>query len=388
MKTNPISSTYIKMYEQCLQKFYFRYHTKKRPAEVGEARPFGTAVHEALEAMYKRLSSKDGLPTEEDYDFVFKTFLQSGLKNNLSDQGLYEEGKFLLKRRLDSYDPSEKILGLELKFGLPYHNPEITVTTDGGTPLVGAIDKVFELDKDTIVVVDYKTSKTALTDEEAAKDEQLSLYDLAVSKLFPEYKNIILVLDYLRLSPVISHRTEEQRVWFGKFVDELYSQVAELEEKDIKPRLNMFCGWCDYKNYCQKYCDAISDKDLLVKPLDSMDDNEFVEEWIRFGNVRKMVDAYKRELSMHASNRARENDNTNIVGSDHVLYKVQSSRVYYDAGTVMNTIPKQDAVKMLSVNKTALDKYLLDHPEHSDKVNETAKVSFAASFFKHKKAQK
>ena len=388
MKNNPVSSTYIKAYTQCLLKFYFRYHTKKRPAQEGEARPFGTAVHEALELMYKRLIEKDGFPTEEDYDFVYRSFINSALNNGLTDQSLYEEGKYLLKQRLDSYDPSEKVLGLELKFGLPYNNPEITVSTDGGTPLVGAIDKLFEFDKDTLVVLDYKTSRTALTDEEAAKDEQLSLYDLAASKLFPQYKNIILVLDYLRLGPVISHRTEEQRAWFGTFVDELYAQVSALREEDIKPRLNVFCGWCDYKNYCPKYKEAITDPDLLVKPLNTMSNDEFVKEWIRLGNIRNMVESYKRELSMHASNVIRESGESDIVGDTHTLYKVQSSRVYYDTSTVLNTIPKDDAAGMLSVNKSYLDKYLLDHPEYTDSINKTAKVSFASSFFKSKKTKK
>jgi len=43
---------------------------------------------------------------------------------------------------------------------------------------------------------------------------------------------------------------------------------------------------------------------------------------------------------------------------------------------------------MMSVNKTSLDRYLLDHPEYADAINDTAKVSFASSFFKQKKTKK
>ena len=40
---------------------------------------------------------------------------------------------------------------------------------------------------------------------------------------------------------------------------------------------------------------------------------------------------------------------------------------------------------MLSVNKTAVDRYLANHPEFADKIASTAKTSFANSFFKHRK---
>lgn len=388
MKNSSISSTYMKAYIQCLQKFYFRYFTDKKPTMSGDARPFGIAVHEALEAMYGRLSKKAGTPTKEDYDFVLTEFISSGLRNNLSDQGLYEEGKHILKKRLDSYDPSEKVIGLELRFGWPRENPKIKVSTSKGTPLNGAIDKVFELDKDTIVVVDYKTSRTAMTDKEAAVDEQMSLYDLAVSKMYPQYKNIIMVIDYLRLGPVVTHRTEEQRAWFESILDEVYVQVGNLTDDDIRPRLNEFCGWCDHKGYCSSYQKNINDPDLLVAPLETMEDVDFVQEWVRFNNLRRIVEGYKRSLSMHATNMAREEGAEEIVGPEHTLYKVQSSRVYYDVKTVLNTIPKNDLVGMMSVNKSALDKYLVDHPEYVNNINETAKVSFASSFFKFKKSKK
>lgn len=388
MKRKAVSATYMSSFTQCLQKFYFKYHTDKSPVMSGEARAFGSAVHEALEEMYTRLSAGTRLPTEEDYEAVYKSFLESALSNQLSDQSLYEEGRVMLKSRLDTYDPQEKIVGLELKFGWPNSTPKIDVFTPGGTPLMGAIDKLCELDEDTIVITDYKTSRTALTDSEAAVDGQLSLYDLVISILYPQYKNRILVLDYLRLGPVITHRTNEQREWFSKKLDILYDQIDKLTEDDIKPRLNEFCGWCDFKNHCPAYYKVINDPDLLVKPLETYKDTDFVEEWVRINHTRRMVENYKNELAMHASSLLRDTGNKEIIGEGKTLYKVQSSRVYYDSGTVLDVLPKKDAAKVLSVNKSAVDKYLVDHPEFSDAIAKTAKVSFASSFLKSRTNKK
>jgi hypothetical protein len=385
MKQGPISATYIKMFTQCLQKYYFRYHTDKQAIISGEHRPFGIAVHASLEAMYNRLNGTGRKPSSDDYEYVYGVFIDKGIKNKLSDQSLYEEGKQIMKKRLDSYDPSEKVIGSEIRFGFPYNNPVIPASTLGGTPLNGAIDKVVELDKDTLIVVDYKTSRTALTDEEAAKDEQLSLYDLVISRMYPQYSNIIIVLDYLRLSPVITHRTEEQRKLFERFVDSLYKQVGELTENDIKPMLNEFCGWCDYRHYCPLYQKVVTDPDLLIKPFEEMSEGEFVDEWVRFGNMRKMVDTYKRDLDMYASNAIRERRVSEIKGEEYTLYRVQQSRVSYDTPTIINLLPKSDLVGMTNINKNALDKWLLDHPEHASAISDTASVSFASSFFRSRK---
>ena len=75
----------------------------------GEARAFGTAVHEGLEFMYQRLTETGTAPTEKDYKDVHQRFIDSGIENQLSDQSLYDEGHQLLKVRLDNYDTAEKV---------------------------------------------------------------------------------------------------------------------------------------------------------------------------------------------------------------------------------------------------------------------------------------
>jgi hypothetical protein len=164
--------------------------------------------------------------------------------------------------------------------------------------------------------------------------------------------------------------------------------VDALSEEDIKPRLNEFCGWCDYRNYCVDYKKAISDPDLLLKPLELYSTDEFINEWSRFNDIRRIIEGYKRELSMHASNMVHATGEADIVGDENTLYRVQTSRVYYDTSTILNTIPKDDCVGLLSVNKSAVDRYLSDHPEFTEAISNTSKVSFAASFFKHKKTKK
>ena len=238
MENRPLSASSVKTFLQCLLKYYYRYEEKKPRLAKSNALAFGTAIHEALEELYAWVKAEGAEPTPEVYDHVLRVFMDAATKNGLDDMSLYEEGRTMLISRLDDVDPSDKIVGVELEFNLK---------TANGTPFTGSIDKLFELDEETVVIVDYKTSRTALTQEEADRDIQLSMYDLAVSMLFPKYKNIICAFDYLRFPEVITHRTSGQRQIFSEFLDSIYKQIGALTKEAIKPELNEFCAWCDFK---------------------------------------------------------------------------------------------------------------------------------------------
>ena len=132
------------------------------------------------------------------------------VKEGIEDKLIHAEGKSLVKKRLDSFDLG-KILGLEIEFGFKGGDD---VITREGVPLIGAIDKVVEIDDDTLLIVDYKTSRTAPTADQMKVDNQLSIYDLVASYKWPQYKRIILSLDLLRSEMLYTYRTPEEREEF------------------------------------------------------------------------------------------------------------------------------------------------------------------------------
>lgn len=385
MKRRSLSATSIKSFLECSKKFYFNYYTSKSKIFRGDALPFGIAVHEALETMYESLSKKEGKPTQDDYKYVLESFRKSAVARGLSDLGLYEEGELLLTKRLDSYDPSEKVLALELRFGYPSEDPKIPAATEKGTPLTGAIDKIIELDKDTLVIFDYKTSKFAMTEQEAATDMQISMYDLVVSKIYPQYKNIVVVMDYLRLDPVITHRTEQQRALFENVCDAIYEKLGNMVESDFRPTMNDFCGWCDYKKYCGAYCKSISDSDLKREPLETLDNRAFVEEWLRTSRIKKSIEDHHRSLKMHLEERLQRESSADLDGETHSLYKVQKGNVKYDTKTAYKLMPLDDFLGAVNVKKVAMDKFLVNNPEVAKEATDTAVKSFSRPYFLSRK---
>lgn len=208
MKKRTLSASSIKTYLQCLLKYYYHYCEKKPRPGATDPLALGTAVHAGLEKMYQIYVETGAAPSPEAYEEVIKVFMDAAAADGLKEMDLYQEGKDMLINRLDNLSLDEKVVGLEKRFSLK---------TPSGTPITGSIDKLLELDEDTIAVIDYKTSKYAFTQDEADGDIQLSMYDLAVSMMYPQYKNIILALDYVRLKEeAITHRTPEQRALFAK----------------------------------------------------------------------------------------------------------------------------------------------------------------------------
>jgi RecB family exonuclease len=367
MKKRPLSASSIKTYLQCVLKYYYRYEDKKPRGGRTAPLAFGTAVHEALEFMHGEVAKEGKAPGPEMYEKVLKSFMVSATKNNLSEMALYEEGRNMMISRLDNVDPEEKIIGLELKFELE---------TPAGTPFLGSIDKLVELDPETIVIIDYKTSRTALTQSEADTDIQLSMYDLAVSMLYPQYKTIISALDYLRLSEVVTHRVPEQRKAFVSFLDTVYQNILDTEKEDVKANTNFFCPWCDARSFCPDYKTLVTDPDLLLPPIGEMDNDAFVSAWDLTASAKSFSDRRQREFKAEAYERMKQQEK--IVGTERELYKTQTSRMNYNPRSVFNVVGQEEYVRMSSVNKSAVDRFIRDNPQHANELEGQASFSFNA----------
>lgn len=377
MRSRPLSASSIKTFLQCALKYYFRYEDKKPREGKSDPLAFGIAMHSALEFMCNELKKTKTAPSPETYNKVLEVFMQEAASNGLEDLSTYQEGRDMLINRLDNADPNEKIIGLELNFNLK---------TPKGTAFLGSIDKLIELDAETAVIIDYKTSRTALSQTEADHDIQLSMYDLAVSQMFPQYKTIVCAFDYLRLTEVITHRTPDQRKLFVDFLDATYEGILALEGNDIKPNLNGFCPWCEFKGFCPDYKKLIEDPELIIPPIGEMENDKFVESWDRISAAKRIIDARQREFKADAYERLKSKPT--IRGEERELYKTQTSRASYDAKTVFKVVGPENYVRMSSVSKTAVDKHLLDNPEAAAQVEETATFSFNSPSFRTRKVKK
>jgi len=374
-----LSATRISMFLECKLKYWLNYH-EDIPKMANPAFKLGLLCHEVLERA-GRIWIEHGKFTKKDREELMDYYNEISAKEGVEDLEIHKTGKELVNRRLDDFMMGEKIISLEERFGFSEDNQ---VMTSDGVLLIGAMDKVVELDEDSLMVIDYKTSNTMPTGDQLKNDVQLSIYDLVASIKWPEYKRIVLCLDLLKGDPMITYRTPEEREEFSKYLKALYNAMAKLRKTDAKPSLNIFCPWCDYKDYCRTYKKAYEKTNYSFEAAEKYRDSDLMNEWMKMRDTKKIVEGRERELAMLIMERTKRQGATIHNGKEEVYIR-QNSRVAFDAKLVYELVPERDFLRMIRLNKNSVEKYIADKPRIKEQIMNNSQSSFTSPFLAVKK---
>lgn len=371
-----LSATRISSFLRCKKKYSFQY-VEKLPKLANDSFKLGLACHESLELAGNIWMSKQFLSTE-DKRAILDKYNQVSVKEGLLDQEMHLAGRQAVKARIDNFDMGGTIISLEDRFGAPDGKfPDLV--TSLGVPLLGAMDKIIEIDDSTLLIVDYKTSKTVPTPEQLRADLQLSMYDLVASLLYPKYKRTILCLDMLKHEPVYTYRTPEERSDFNEYLSVIYEAMNSFDPEAAKPTLNVFCPWCDYRDSCSAYVDAHSSTEFNFMPLVDYTNDQLIDEWLKISSTAKILDHRKSELDMFIKEKIKT-EGTEVKGTGKQLYIRQNSKVSYDLKTVAELVPQHDLLGMVSLSKKAVDEYCEANPQLKSPILNSGTTSFNAPF--------
>ncbi len=251
-----MSSSYsfskIGSFEKCKLQYKYRYIDKLRlRVETIEAF-MGIIVHEALKEFYDFVKNKIIKPKKwllYKYDELWKKDYNDSIKimkKEFSAEDYYEKGKKCLMDYYEEYRPFDqtKIVKTEesvfCKLKQDFQEYRFT----------GIIDRLDWNDKEKIFEIhDYKTSATLMTQEEAAQDFQLPLYQLALLSRWPEAKKAKLIWHFLLFNKQIeSSRTKEQLMEIQSIAVEKIKAIEACEE--FSPHKSVLCDWCDFQQIC------------------------------------------------------------------------------------------------------------------------------------------
>jgi len=149
-----LSATNLNSYLKCPVAFFYQ-NIIRVPSAKGESMTFGTAIHYALDGLFKELANLNG--DEEAKSLLTRKFTSAMLssKEAFTKEGLERRlyyGEEVLKKYYDAYAETWKEQG-DIKTELYLKNCEID-----GVPIRGQIDKVVINDKH-VHVVDFKTGQ-------------------------------------------------------------------------------------------------------------------------------------------------------------------------------------------------------------------------------------
>lgn len=370
-----MSATRMSTYLTCKWKYWCNY-VLKMPKKANASFKLGIAAHEALAKAGEIWMKKEKF-TSNDIKLIKDEYRSVAAKQGLENMTIYDDGLEMVLNRLDSFDVG-RIITIEDNF---------KITTDEGVTIIGAMDRIVELDEETILIVDYKTSKYHLTQDELKSDVQLSVYDLVGSLKFPNYKRMILSLDYLRDEPVYTYRTAKERKTFAQYIAAVHKEMMCLQEHQAKPAINDLCNWCDFNDSCPDYKEFTVDRSIFKKNLNEYTDDEIVEEYLNVKSKSRILYEYEKQLKTHIFNKISDTA-TDLIGGGKQIYIRQNGNMNYDADTVSKHVPKKDFLKMVNIGKKHVDEYMRAHPEVRPYIMETAQKNFTAPFLAYKTIKK
>jgi putative RecB family exonuclease len=244
------SHSRIASFEKCPLQYRYRYIDRiKRDTQSIEAF-LGNRVHEALERLYQE-AARGRAPALADLIDSYHRDWETKFSDRITIVRA-GDGPDLYRRRGESclatyyarhhpFDQAETV-GLEERV-------QMALDGEGRYQVQGFIDRLARAADGVLEIHDYNTSNTLPRPEDLKRDRQLSLYQMAVQKRFPEDREVRLIWHYLvqdrtlesSRSPADLDRTRKETI---KAIDRIEAA------RDYPPHESALCRWCEYRDIC------------------------------------------------------------------------------------------------------------------------------------------
>jgi len=360
LKGKALSASMIKTFLSCPRKFQKRYVEKIRTEKASDHLPLGSAFHAAMEKANKALLEEgpcEDFTVDQKEDFL-DTYRRLAVKLGLSNMSVFNEGIDLVKKAITRMNTDKIVLGVEMEFN---------IVTPDGVPIMGYIDLVEQISESEVLIKDFKTSRIAMSTQEAREDIQLAMYDFAASVMFPQFSTIWVELDYIRHDkPAVRvKRTDAQRQNFLKFLKAVYDEVLAFDpDPEVPGKLNEYCSFCDYNHGCSQYVTQLKSYDINLNPVESMNNSGLVTEYEELKYAEKAIGARLDQVKLQILQRMEGSDEL-IKNDEKEIYIQQGTTREQDVPIVVQNIAIEDLLEYGIINKVnnkALDQYFYKNP--------------------------
>ena len=311
-KNQHLSYSRLSRFETCPLSYRLHYIEKKQ-AEPGLPLRFGKTIHAVLERLIKEVvdDERTGPLSEER---AIELYREAWGAERLAGMDVFAEGLAILRRFIAEQGVVDHrdVLAIEKEFRLPV----------GPFEVLGFIDRVDWIDDETVEVIDYKTNHQLFTRDEVDTSLQMSLYEVAVRRLWPWAKKVKLSFWMLRHGVrQVTTRTEEQLADALAYVETLGRQTETATE--YPARLNTNCSYCDHRKQCPAYADALKGKrEFIVEDLADLEG--VAREREEVARLAKALYARKEELEDILKAQLKERDELVLGGVRYRMFATTS----------------------------------------------------------------
>ena len=219
---NYLSYSQIQTFLDCPLHYKAKY-ILKIPTSQTASQSFGSSIHLVMKDYYENHA-------QDLSSLLKKNWISEGYDTAEHEQLFFKKGlKFLMEY---PFDFNNKTLMLEQTFTTPlsYQGRFLRIG--------GKIDRVDELPEGTIEIIDYKTGAHPLTQKEADKNLQLSIYALAANALNMGQEVKLSLYYFDGQTKVTTTRTPEQ---LEAAVAEIFDVALQIESSDFKCKGGFYC---------------------------------------------------------------------------------------------------------------------------------------------------
>lgn len=311
-KNQHLSYSRLSRFETCPLSYRLHYIEKKQ-AEPGLPLRFGKTIHAVLERLIKEVvdDERTGPLSEER---AIELYREAWGAERLTGMDVFAEGLAILRRFIAEQGVVDHrdVLAIEKEFRLPV----------GPFEVLGFIDRVDWIDDETVEVIDYKTNHQLFTRDEVDTSLQMSLYEVAVRRLWPWAKKVKLTFWMLRHGVrQETTRTEEQLADALAYVETLGRQTETATA--YPARLNTNCSYCDHRKQCPAYADALKGKrEFIVEDLADLEG--VAREREEVARLAKALYARKEELEDILKAQLKERDELVLGGVRYRMFATTS----------------------------------------------------------------
>lgn len=311
-KNQHLSYSRLSRFETCPLSYRLHYIEKKQ-AEPGLPLRFGKTIHAVLERLIKEVvdDERTGPLSEER---AIELYREAWGAERLTGMDVFAEGLAILRRFIAEQGVVDHrdVLAIEKEFRLPV----------GPFEVLGFIDRVDWIDDETVEVIDYKTNHQLFTRDEVDTSLQMSLYEVAVRRLWPWAKKVKLTFWMLRHGlRQETTRTEEQLADALAYVETLGRQTETATE--YPARLNTNCSYCDHRKQCPAYAEALKGKrEFIVEDLADLEG--VAREREEVARLAKALYARKEELEDILKAQLKERDELVLGGVRYRMFATTS----------------------------------------------------------------
>ncbi len=247
MRKPTLSPTKITTYLTCRVKYYWAYCTPYgRYLKRGNAQlALGANLHRALQTFHE-LGGAQKLSPEQVAHTLEQLWSEQGFQTREESEQHKQIGHALIQ---NYYQRQAE----QLPEAVPLFTEKMLRRDMGEFVLMGRIDRVDEYPDGTLEIIDYKSGRTTINEEQVQNDLALHCYALLLQEHYPD-RPIKISIDALRVGakatvPLTPNDLEEFKALLIEIGHQMLSDPFEVLEPELIPH----CLRCEFLPLCERH---------------------------------------------------------------------------------------------------------------------------------------